>query len=139
MMNTRSSTSQMHISGLSSATTYMTLPKDTPEWGVQLFHLLQNSITATSNETSQRIEYLTNTTNSINQRITDLCNEVKTSVDAANAKADRALQLIETYADQNAKLSSEVTYLSDALKFVLSEQQRHETHILKLTCFTSAI
>ena len=131
MMNTRSSTSQMNISGLSSATTDMTLPKDTPEWGVQLFHLLQNSITATSNETSQRIEYLTNTTNSINQRITDLCNEVKTSVDAANAKADRALQLIETYADQNAKLSSEVAYLSDALKFVLSEQQRHETHILK--------
>ena len=131
MMNTRSGTSQMDISGLSSATTDMTLPKDTPEWGVQLFHLLQNSITATSNETSQRIEYLTITTNSINQRITDLCNEVKTSVDAANAKADRALQLIETYADQNAKLSSEVAYLSDALKFVLSEQQRHETHILK--------
>ena len=96
MMNTRSSTSQMNISGLSSATIDMTLPKDTPEWGVQLFHLLQNSITAISNETSQRIEYLTNTTNSINQRITDLCNEVKTSVDAANAKADRALQLIET-------------------------------------------
>ena len=130
-MNTRSSTSQLNISGLSSATTDMTLPKDTPEWGVQLFHMLQNSFTATSKETSQRIEYLTNATNSINQRISDLCNEVKTSVDAANAKADRALQLIETYADQNAKLTSEVAYLSDALKFVLSEQQRHETHILK--------
>ena len=61
MVKTRSSTSQLNISGLSSATTDMTLPKDTPEWGVQLFHLLQNSITATSNETSQRIEYLTNT------------------------------------------------------------------------------
>ena len=56
---------------------------------------------------------------------------MKSSVDAANAKADRALQLIESYADQNAKLTSQVSYLSDALKFVLSEQQRHETHILK--------
>ena len=126
-----SSTSQLNAPGLSSATTDMALPNDTPEWGVQLFHMLKNSFTATSNETSQRIQHLTNTTNSISQRITDLCNEVKTSVDAANAKADRALQLIETYADQNAKLTSQVSYLSDALKFVLSEQQRHETHILK--------
>ena len=113
-----SSTSQLNAPGLSSATTDMALPNDTPECGVQLFHMLKNSFTATSNETSQRIQHLTNTTNSISQRITDLCNEVKTSVDAANAKAGRALQLIETYADQNAKLTSQVSYLSDALKFV---------------------
>ena len=89
-----SSTSQLNAPGLSSVTTDMAFPKDTLEWGVQLFYMLKNSFTATSNETSQRIQHLTNTTNSISQRITDLCNEVKTSVDAANAKADRALQLI---------------------------------------------
>ena len=88
-----SSTSQLNASGLSSVTTDMAFHKDTLEWGVQLFYMLKNSCTATSNETSQRIQHLTNTTNSISKRITDLCNEVKSSVDPANAKADRALHL----------------------------------------------
>ena len=92
-----SSTSQLNAPGLLTATTDMAFPKDTPEWGLQIFYMLKNSFTATSNETNQRIQHLTNTTNLISQRITDVCNEVKSSVDAANANADRALQLIETY------------------------------------------
>ena len=67
-----SSTSQFNAPGLLSATTDMAFPKDTPEWGVELFHMVKNSFTSTSNETSQRIQHLTNTTNSISQRITVL-------------------------------------------------------------------
>ena len=105
--NLRSTSSSADVSSES-------LHADTPEWGVKLYELINNSIAKSTED--------------VNRRITDVIN---ISLKAAEQKAEKAEALAEKNAHTIETLVAKLDSLQDMVLCLKDQNEKQQNHILK--------